>query len=513
MRQGLSLSGFLVGLAIAGATLCGPASANPAMLFDLGSGKVLEHQDAFRRWHPASLTKLMTAYVTFRAVAAGELALDSPIKVSKHAAAEPPSKMGFKAGSVMTLDNALKMMLVKSANDIAMAVGENVGGSEQAFVVRMNAEAQRLGMSQSHFVNPNGLHSPDQYTTARDLALLVSAIRTEFPQYAPYFSIEGIKAGKKTLMSYNMLVGRYAGADGMKTGFVCASGFNMIGAATRGGKTLVAIVLGEKSAVDRTDIVAALLDRGFLDTGTQGSTVASLPAYGLRDAGPADIREEVCGKKKPANDAVGGRARSGNGRQVAVAGEDPQSRSSSPSLSAGRPGPIPLAMRDQGGEEYADVPIPTPRPDYPPVAKAAAQGDAGHQLGPPIGTVSHPRLGVDRLSRRGKDDAAQPTAQGSRARRHGGHHQRTGRRRDRPSAGRAVVRRGDPALRRLPVLHGARRACRHAGRPGRPPADRPHRQAQPRGHRDHRAWPIRRRCCNRSWRTRCWSRPTGSTAW
>jgi D-alanyl-D-alanine carboxypeptidase len=375
MRQGFLLSRFLVALAIAGAALSGPASANPAMLFDLGSGTVLEHQDAFRRWHPASLTKLMTAYVTFRAVAAGELALDSPIKMSKHAAAEPPSKMGFKAGSVMTLDNALKMMLVKSANDIAMAVGENVGGSEEAFVVRMNAEAARIGMSQSHFVNPNGLHSPDQYTTARDLALLVRAIRTEFPQYAPYFSIEGIKAGKKTLMSYNMLVGRYAGADGMKTGFVCASGFNMIGAATRGNKTLVAIVLGEKSAVDRTDVVAALLDRGFLGTGKQGSPLASLPAYGLRDLGPADIREEICGKKKPAV-------------TQSEAAPDPATVAKSPWLEkipnptlvtvalGGATGPIPLAMRDQGGEEYADVPIPTPRPDYP-VAKAAAQGDLG----------------------------------------------------------------------------------------------------------------------------------------
>ena len=376
MRQGLSLCRLLVALAVAGTALCAPATANPVMLFDLATGKVLAHQDAFSRWHPASLTKLMTAYVTFRAVAAGELALASPIRVTKHAAAEPPAKMGFKAGSVMTLDNALKMMLVKSANDIAMAVGENVGGSEEAFVVRMNAEAQRLGMSQSHFVNPNGLHSPDQYTTARDLALLVSAIRNEFPQYAPYFSIEGIRAGKRTLMSYNMLVGRYPGADGMKTGFVCASGFNMIGAATRGNKTLVAIVLGEKSAVGRTDMVASLLDRGFLADGKQGSTVASLPAYGLRDAGPADMREEICGKKKPAH-------------TQSEAAPDPATVAKSPWLGkipnpklvavglGGATGPVPLAMRDQDGEEYADVPIPTPRPDYPPVAKATAQGDVG----------------------------------------------------------------------------------------------------------------------------------------
>jgi D-alanyl-D-alanine carboxypeptidase len=377
MRQGLSRLRFLIVLALAFAALSGPASANPVLLFDINTGQVLAHQDAFRRWHPASLTKLMTAYVTFRAVAAGELALDSPIRMTKHSAAEPPSKMGFKAGSVMTLDNALKMMLVKSANDIAMAVGENVGGSEETFVVRMNAEAQRLGMSDSHFVNPNGLHAEDQYTTARDLALLVSAIRSEFPQYAPYFSIEGIRAGKKTLMSYNLLVGRYAGADGMKTGFVCASGFNMIGSATRGNKTLVAIVLGEKSAVERTDAVAALLERGFVATGTAGSTVTSLPVYGLRGAAPADLREQVCGKKKPAN----AQSEAAPDPGTVVAKSPWQEKIPNPRIVAvglgGATGPIPLAMRDQNGQEYADVPIPTPRPDYTPVAKASAQGDAG----------------------------------------------------------------------------------------------------------------------------------------
>jgi len=285
--------------------------------------------------------------------------------------------MGFKAGSVMTLDNALKMMLVKSANDIAMAVGENVGGSEEAFVIRMNAEAQRLGMSDTHFVNPNGLHSEEQYTTARDLGLLVTAIRNQFPQYAPYFSIEGLKAGRKTLMSYNLLVGRYAGADGMKTGFVCASGFNMIGSATRGGKTLVAIVLGEKSAVKRTDVVAALLERGFVATGKQASTVASLPAYGRRGAAPADLREEVCGRKKPANTQSEAAPDPGT-----VVGKSPWlEKIPSPKLVAvglgGATGPLPLAMRDADGQEYADVPIPTPRPDYPPVAKVSAQGDTG----------------------------------------------------------------------------------------------------------------------------------------
>lgn len=361
-----------------------PALASPSIVFDLATGRVIAHEDAFRRWHPASLTKLMTAYVTFRAVAAGELALDSPIEVTKRAAAEPPAKMGYKRGAVMTLDNALKMMLIKSANDIAMAVGENVGGTEAAFVARMNAEAARLGMTDTHFVNPNGLHEPDQYTTARDLGLLVMAIRREFPQYAPYFAIEGLVAGKAKLMSYNMLVGRYAGADGMKTGFVCASGFNMIGSATRGGRTLVAVVLGHKSALERTDTAAALLDRGFAGTAGDGSTLPGLAPYGDVGVPAPDMREIVCSKKKPAA------AQS----EAAADHEDPSAKSpwlqklEKPTLVAvglgGAKGPVPAAWAE-ARTQYADVPIPTPRPDYTPAeakgagktaAKAPVQGDA-----------------------------------------------------------------------------------------------------------------------------------------
>jgi D-alanyl-D-alanine carboxypeptidase len=369
MRLAASLRGLVLGLALTGATFA--ASAKPTLLFDLDTGKVLEHEDAFQRWHPASLTKLMTAYVAFRAVAAGELALDSPIEMTKNAAAQPPSKMGFKAGSIMTLDNALKMMLIKSANDVAFAVGENVGGSQKQFAERMNAEAARLGMTGSHFVNPNGLHAPDQYTTARDLALLVSAIRKEFPEYAPYFAIQGLKAGKKTLMSYNLLVGRYDGADGMKTGFVCASGFNTVGSATRNGRTLATVVLGEESALKRTDIAAALLDRGFAADAAQAVTLVALPAYGAVNAAPIDMRPEIC-DKKPAP------------AQSEDAGADDKAPKSpwlekipNPKLVkvglGGATGPIRLMWRDR--VEYADVPIPTPRPDYPPQVKQAAQGD------------------------------------------------------------------------------------------------------------------------------------------
>ncbi|RUT84563.1 MULTISPECIES: D-alanyl-D-alanine carboxypeptidase family protein [unclassified Mesorhizobium] len=380
MRYRHFLKLFSVGT-IALSVVAGPALANPVVVFDLGSGKILQHQDAFKRWYPASLSKLMTAYVTFRAIAAGEVQLDSPIKVTKHSAAEPPSKMGFKPGSVMRLDNALKMMLVKSANDIAMAVGENVGGSQAAFADRMNAEATRLGMNGTHFVNPNGLYSPDQYTTARDLAVLVMAIRREFPQYAPWFSIEGLAVGKKAIPNYNLLIGRYPGADGMKTGFVCPSGFNMIGSATRNGRTLVAVVLGEKSAVTRAETAAKLLDQGFDAPAAGSATVTTLAPYG-DTVSPNDMKDEVCKKKTPQEQS----------EAPPVAAKDvPKSPYQEkldhvPTLVAvglgGATGPAPKAILDRGGQEYADVPIPSWRPDRPApagagpkIAGSAAQGD------------------------------------------------------------------------------------------------------------------------------------------
>jgi D-alanyl-D-alanine carboxypeptidase len=368
---------FAAGLA--SAALVPAASANPALLFDLKDGRVIEQRDAFKRWYPASLTKLMTAYVTFKAIQEGELQLDSPIKVTKKAARQPPSKMGYKVGSVMTADNAVKMMLVKSSNDIAMAIGENVGGSETAFVERMNAEAQRLGMRDTHYVNPNGLHAEDQYTTARDQALLVSAIRREFPQYAHYFTIEGIAVGKKSFNNFNLLVGRYRGADGMKTGFICPSGFNMIGAATRDGRSLVAIVFGEKTAVGRAETVASMLDKGFAAQMQPGETIATLAAPADHAAAPVDQRDIICPKPKP-----------GDKQAKAEPSENAEPEIKSPfQMPLDHPptyvqvglgnadGPVPAGRADEAGNEYADVPIPEWRPDLPDptLAGAATQGD------------------------------------------------------------------------------------------------------------------------------------------
>lgn len=343
-----------------------PAAAGPSILVDMGTGQVLAQDDALQAWHPASLTKLMTAYVTFRAIRAGELTLQSPVKMTKNAAKRPPAKMGYKPGSVMTLDNALKMLLVKSANDIAVAVAENVGGSEAAFVTRMNEEAARLGMSGSHFVNPNGLHDPANVTTARDLAVLASAIRREFPEYAHYFDIEALRAGKRLLKTFNLLIGRFDGADGMKTGFVCASGFNLVGTATRDGRTLIAVVLGESSPNARTEKAANMLGQGFLADPRAGMSLAAFSGPSPKPV--ADMRDTICPKpKKPEP-----------GQKPTPQEAVDKPKLNSPWLHEPDHEPIAVIVGLGGAvgaarpieEPAKPVPVPTPRPDYP--MKAAA---------------------------------------------------------------------------------------------------------------------------------------------
>ena len=274
------------------------ALAGPHMLVDIESGKVLEHQDAFQKWYPASLTKLMTAYTTFRQIKAGRITLSTAIVMSKRSAAEPASKMYLKPGDSLTLDDALKVMLVKSANDIAYAIGENVGGSMPNFITMMNAEAARLGMSSSHFINPNGLPGKGQYTSARDLALLVVAIRREFPQYAGYFSLEGVKVGKKEYGNYNKLIGRFAGADGMKTGFICASGFNQVSTATRNGRTVLSVVLGSDSLIARADLSASLLEKGLAtNSAFNMPRLDKLKPYGATRDIVSDVSQDICKRK------------------------------------------------------------------------------------------------------------------------------------------------------------------------------------------------------------------------
>jgi D-alanyl-D-alanine carboxypeptidase len=284
------------------------AAAEALLLIEAESGKVLFAHNAGQPWYPASVTKLMTAYVTLRAVKEGRLTLDTAVKVSSNAAAQAPVKMGFPPGTLVTIDNALKMLLVRSSNDMAVLLAEGVAGSMENFADQMNRAARRLGMTQSSFVNPNGLPADDQISSARDLAILARALIHEFPEYDSYWHIAAIRMGKRVKRNYNSLIGRYPGADGMKTGFICASGFNLVASATRDGKRLIAVVLGASSSSARTMTAAQLLERGF----NNGNPLSWLmPSLGTVDAiepvnaTPPNLRDEMCGshrKRKASED-------------------------------------------------------------------------------------------------------------------------------------------------------------------------------------------------------------------
>ncbi|MGV6874513.1 D-alanyl-D-alanine carboxypeptidase family protein [Pseudochelatococcus sp. B33] len=294
MFKTLRRMAFVAALSLA--PLATPASAGPALLVDAANGRVLYEEQASDPWYPASVTKLMTTYVVLKQIRAGRLSLDTPFKVSANAAKTQPSKMGFKPGTVLTIDNILKMMLVKSANDLAVVLAEGVGGSVEGFAAAMNAEARRLGMNDSNFVNPHGLMDPRQRTTARDMAILARALLADFPQFQPYFGIGGVQLGKQIHRNTNGLIGRYPGAEGMKTGFICASGFNVVATARRGNKRLIVVLLGEPNAARRTIRAAELFDRGFAGRLSASRRVEDIPT-GSRSA-PPNLRQTVCGPNR-----------------------------------------------------------------------------------------------------------------------------------------------------------------------------------------------------------------------
>jgi D-alanyl-D-alanine carboxypeptidase len=277
-----------------------PVAAEALLVVEVDSGKVLHAEQAATPWYPASITKIMTAYVALRAVKEGRMKLDSLLRVSQNAAAAAPTKMGFPPGTTVTLDNAIKMLMVKSANDIAVVVAEGVGGSVEGFADLMNSHARRIGMTQSNFVNPHGLPADQQITSARDMAMLARVVLREFPEYNYYWSLPGIRLGKRVYRNHNNLMGRYEGTDGMKTGFICASGFNVVATATRGNKRLIAVVLGSPSPAVRAVKAAQLFERGF----QVGPLSWLTPGLGQVDAlqpvkvDPPNLRDSVCGKNR-----------------------------------------------------------------------------------------------------------------------------------------------------------------------------------------------------------------------
>ncbi len=355
-----SLGRSLSSAAIGACLLFGAqAQAGTSILIDAGTGRVLSEENALQRWYPASLTKLMTAYIAFKALKSGHLTITSPVKISANAAKQPPSRMGYKPGQVLNLDNALKIMLVKSANDIAVAVAEATGGRN--YQKAMNEEALRLGMTRSHWANANGLHSTQNYTTARDLALLAMALRRDFPEYSSYFGIEAIQYDDKLERNYNILLGRFDGADGMKTGFVCASGFNLVASATRNGRTLVAVVLGETSQQGRAEKAADLLAKGFASDGSGGAAIDSFETAEGAPKSAKDMRGIVCAKGAEADRWDG---REVEGRMVFNSPYIKAMLRAPNAVQVGLGGASGPSIAANDNDSFANVPIPTPRPDY-----------------------------------------------------------------------------------------------------------------------------------------------------
>jgi D-alanyl-D-alanine carboxypeptidase len=296
-------------LATAGSALIASAAlAGPALLFDAKDGRVLYAEDHDHVWHPASLTKIMTAYMTFEAIKAGKLTMQSRITASEVSTQQPPSKVGLPVGATMTVELALQALIVKSANDVAVMLAEAIGGDVETFSKQMNETSKRIGMTHSNFVNPHGLPAPEQVTTARDLGILSMAVLRDFPEHGALWQQSDMRIGRRRLRSHNGLLRTYDGADGLKTGFICDSGYNVVATASRDGRRVIAVVLGASSGAQRNIRAAGLLEHGFETAAwrqavQQQHTIKTLPIPADAKSTATIVRSEL------ANRDCGGRGR------------------------------------------------------------------------------------------------------------------------------------------------------------------------------------------------------------
>ncbi len=261
MRQG-SLFALTTALA-AFAAWAQPALAGSAVVFDLDEGHVLYAEDLDAPWYPASLTKMMTAYLALTAIRENRATKETKIFISPTAFKQPPTRLGLKVGKDITMQEALRALIMRSANDVAVAIAETLGGDEASFIKQMNQTAARLGMSHTHFINPHGLPAEQQVTTARDMGILSRALLRDFPEETELYAMTQTQIAKITIGTHNALLTAFPGGDGIKTGYTCASGYNLAASATRNGRKLIAIILGEGSGNARTARAAALLENGF----------------------------------------------------------------------------------------------------------------------------------------------------------------------------------------------------------------------------------------------------------
>ncbi|MBY0335543.1 MAG: D-alanyl-D-alanine carboxypeptidase, partial [Acetobacteraceae bacterium] len=273
------IGAFLVAvLAAPAATHATPAGIHAdryaSIVLDARTGNVLSAANADEQRHPASLTKMMTLYMLFEAIRDGRVSMDSPIRFSVEAASRPPSKLGVPAGGAISAETAIMALVTRSANDVAAAVGEHLAGNEEAFARAMTSRARSLGMTRTTFRNASGLPDWEQITTARDMATLGRRLVSDFPQFYRYFGFTNFAHGRQVIRNHNGMLHTYEGLDGIKTGFINASGFNIVTSAQRDGVRLVGAVFGGTSAWTRNTHMAELLDEGFERMGVRPRTVA-----------------------------------------------------------------------------------------------------------------------------------------------------------------------------------------------------------------------------------------------
>ncbi|MYZ46657.1 D-alanyl-D-alanine carboxypeptidase [Rhizobiales bacterium L72] len=269
---------FALAVVLSLLSVAAPASAAEryaALVVDAKSGETLYERYADEPRYPASLTKMMTLYILFEEMSAGRVTLDTQFTVSKYAASMPPSKLGIPAGRTIRVEDAIKALCVKSANDIAVVVAENIEGSVEAFARRMNRTARAIGMSRTTFNNPNGLPDPTQKTTARDMARLGRALQDRFPRYFAFFSTRTFTWGRATYRNTNHLLGTVDGVEGIKTGYTRASGFNLVTSVKRGDRRIVAVVLGGATSASRNAHMKQLI-ADYLPDASRGKRTAPL---------------------------------------------------------------------------------------------------------------------------------------------------------------------------------------------------------------------------------------------
>lgn len=346
-RTFLAAPKFLMILAVAAVTALSSAAARAGdyagIVIDANSGKTLYEASADSARYPASLTKMMTLYMVFEAIDAGRIRKDTRVPFSAHAAAQPPTKIGVRAGNSVTVETIIYSLVTKSANDAAAAVGELLGGTESGFARQMTAKARQLGMANTTFRNASGLPDPNQRTTARDMAILGIALREHFPHHYDYFSTRSFTLGKSRMPNHNKLLGRVKGVDGIKTGYIRASGFNLVSSVKTDGRSIVAVVIGGNTGASRdaqmTKLIrdylpkastrrsGPLIARGAIQPGAPVATAAAaLPKTAIPTPDFRPDGEEVAVAAyapEPAAQAVADVAEAAIERVTPAAGVDP----------------------------------------------------------------------------------------------------------------------------------------------------------------------------------------------